>query len=294
MTDEINNACRTLELEPGASLSQVEKARREMTTAWRPDLFPNGSEMQRKAREQTKAIHIAYEILKRHLASDETAAAARLGDDQEKPPPKTETAKEPAKSSPAHSERRRETSARRRRKSSRHSRGRKYRKSRRRKKRTAKEWLQLALFASCGVVGMTIGALKIGLPIGTKTAEAVESWDINPTREIGSFVGELHDLFDIAGLVIGGGLGWIIGWIVTKRIVRFIAKTKRRRRRAARIAAVRRRRRRNAAANSKSEPTSELRKPPTANSEQKRERKTSIPASVSSRARIRPNKTKGK
>ena len=294
MTDEIDNAYRTLELEPGASLSQVEKAQREMTTAWSPDRFPNDSELQRKAREQTKAIHVAYKVLKRHLTSGEMAAAARLGGAEEEPPPKTESAKEPAQSSPADSGRRKDSS-RRRRKSSRHSRGRKHRKSRRRKKRTTKEWLQLALFASCGAVGLTIGALKIGLPIGTKTAEAVESWDINPTREIGSFVGELHDLFDIAGLVVGGGLGWIIGWIVTKRIVRFIAKTKRKRHRAARIAAARqRRRKRNAAANSKSEPTNEPNQSPSANNQQNQERKVVHSCPVSPRARIRSNRTKGK
>lgn len=293
MTDEIDNACRTLELEPGASLSQVEQARREMTTAWSPDRFPNGSELQRKAREQTKAIHVAYKVLKRHLTSGEMAASARLGGDKEKPPPKTETAKESAKSLPANSGRRKDSS-RRRRKSSRHSRGRKHKRTRRRKKRTTKEWLQLALFASCGVVGLIIGA-QIGLNVGTKTAEAVESWDINPTREIGSFVGELHDLFDIAGLVIGGGLGWCIGWNVTKRIVRFIAKVKRKRHRAARIAAVRqRRRKRNAAANPKAESTNETRKSLGANSEQNQERKIVNSRPASSRARIRSNRTKGK
>ena len=282
MTDEIDNACRTLELEPGASLSQVEKARREMTTAWNPNRFPNGSELQRKAREQTKAIHIAYKVLKRHLTSGKMAASARLGG-----------AKEPAKSSPANSGRRKDSS-RRRRKSSRHSRGRKHKRNRRRKKRTTKEWLLLALFASCGVVGLIIGA-QIGLNVGTKTAEAVESWDINPTREIGSFVGELHDLFDIAGLVFGGGLGWIIGWNVTKRIVRFIAKVKRKKHRAARIAAVRqRRRKRNAAANSKSESTNNPNQSPGANNQRNQERKVVNSRPVSSRARIRSHRTKGK
>lgn len=287
MTDEINNACRTLELEPGASLSQVEEARREMTKAWRPDRFPSGSELQRKAREQTEAIHAAYEVLKRHLASGEMAAAARLGDDKEKPPSKT--ARELAKSA-AESGHRRESS--RGRKSSRHSRGRKHRKSRRRKKRTAKEWLQLALFASCGFFGMIVGAL-IGLFVSTKVAEQIDSWDIDPTKEVSHFVGEVHDLFDIAGLVVGGGLGLVVGGFGTKRIVRFIAKAKRKRRRAARIAAVRRRRR-NAASKPKAESTGEMRKSPAANSEQKRERKTGSSRPVSPRARIRSHRTKGK
>lgn len=290
MTDEINNACQTLELEPGASLSQVEEARREMTKAWRPDRFPSGSELQRKAREQTEAIHAAYEVLKRHLASDEMAAAAGLG--EEKPPPKTESAKEPAKPLPADSEHRQKTSSQRRRKSSRHSRGRKHRKSRRRKKRTAKEWLQLALFASCGSAGLLFGAL-IGLFVGTKTAEQIDRWDIDPTKEVSHFVGEVHDLLDIAGLIVGGGLGLLVGGFGTKRVVRLIAKAKRRKRRAARIAAVRRRRR-NAASNPKAEPTSESNKSPATNSEQNQERKIGSSRPVSPRARIRPNSTKGK
>ena len=294
MTDEINNACRTLELEPGASLSQVEKARREMTTAWRPDRFPSGSELQRKAREQTEAIHIAYEVLKRHLASGETAASARLGSAEEKPPPKTENAKDSAQSSPADSGRQREDSSRRRRRSSRHSRGRKHKKSRRRKKRTAKEWLLLALFASCGFIGLIVGA-QIGLTIGTNTAKEVESWDIDPSREISSFTGELHDLFDIAGLVIGGGIGWIIGWIGAKRIVRFIAKVKRKKYRAARIAAAKqRRRRRKAAAANQADPINEPNQSPSANNQRNQERKTGNSRPVSPRARIRSHRTKGK
>ncbi len=294
MTDEINNACRTLELEPGASLSQVEKARREMTTAWHPDRFPSGSELQRKAREQTEAILVAYEVLKRHLTSGETAASTRLGAAEEKSPPKTENAKKTAKSSSTDSGRRRENSSRRRRQSSRRSRGRKHRKSRRRKKRTAKEWLLLALFASCGVVGLIIGA-QIGLTIGTRTAKEVESWDIDPSREISSFTGELHDLFDIAGLVIGGGIGWIIGWISTKRIVRFIAKVKRKKYRAARIAAAKqRRRRRKAAAANQADPTNEPNQSPSANNQRNQERKVVHSRSVSSRARIRSHRTKGK
>ncbi len=293
MTDEINNACQTLELEPGASLSQIGKARREMTTAWSPDRFPSGSELQRKAREQTKAIHTAYEVLKRHLASGEMAASARLGDAEEKPPPKTESAKEPAKPSQADSGRRK-TSSQRRRKSSRHSRGRNHRKSRRRKKRTAKEWLQLALFVWCGFAGMIVGAFS-GLFVGTKTAEQIESWEVDPSTEISHDIGEVHDLLDIAGMIVGGGLGLLIGGFGTKRVVRLIAKAKRRKRRAAQIAAVRRRRRRrNAAANSKAEPANEPNQSPGANNPQNQERKILNSRPASSRARIRPNRTKDK
>lgn len=288
MTDEINNACQTLELEPGASLSQVEKARREMTTAWHPDRFPSGSELQRKAREQTEAIHAAYEVLKRHLASGETDSSAKLG--EEKLPSNTKT----AKSSAADSERRQKTSSQRRRKSSRHSRGRKHGKSRRRKKRTAKEWLQLALFVWCGFAGMIVGAL-IGMIVGTKTGEQIKSWDIDPSREISPIIGEIHDTLDVAGLIVGGGLGLFGGGFGTKRIVRLIAKAKRKKRRAAIIAAVRRRRRRrNAAANPKTEPTNEPNQSPGATSQQNQEGKILNSRPASSRARIRSHRTKGK
>ena len=294
MTDEINNACQTLELDPGASLSQVEKARREMTIDWNPDRFPNGSELQRKAREQTKAIHTAYEVLKRHLTDGEMEASQKLGDAEEKPPPKTESAKKPAKPAPTNSEHRQKTSSQRRRKSSRHSRGRKHRKNRRRKKRTAKEWLQIALYVWCGLAGMIVGAL-IGMIVGAKTGEQIKSWDIDPSREISPVIGEIPDFLDIVGLVVGGGLGSFIGGFGTKRIVRLIAKTKRRKRRAAQIAAVRRRRsRRNAAANPKAEPTNDPNKSPGANNQQNQERKTVNSRSASPRARIRPNRTKGK
>ena len=122
-----------------------------------------------------------------------------------------------------------------------------------------------------------------------------ELWEVDPSTEISHDIGEVHDLLDIAGMIVGGGLGLLIGGFGTKRIVRFIAKTKRRKRRAAQIAAAKqRRRRRNAAANPKAEPTSEPNQSPSANNQQNQERKIVHSRSVSSRARIRPNKTKGK
>ena len=81
------------------------------------------------------------------------------------------------------------------------------------------------------------------------------------------YVGEVRDLFDIAGLVGGGALGLFIGGFGAKRIVRLIAKA---------------------------ELANEPNQSPGANSEQKQERKVVNSSSVSSRARIRSNRTKGK
>ena len=141
---------------------------------------------------------------------------------------------------------------------------------------------------------MIVGAL-VGLFVGTKTAEQIESWEVDPSTEISHNIGEVHDLLDIVGLIVGGGLGLLIGGFGTKRVVRLIAKTKRRKRRAAQIAAVRRRRRRrNAAANPKAEPANESNQSPGATNQQNQERKIVNSRSVSSRARIRPDRTKRK
>jgi curved DNA-binding protein CbpA len=60
---------RILELEPGASIDDLNKARRIQLRAWHPDRFANDEEMRQKAEEKTKAINTAYDALKEHIAS---------------------------------------------------------------------------------------------------------------------------------------------------------------------------------------------------------------------------------
>ncbi|MCS1407663.1 MAG: Chaperone protein DnaJ [Verrucomicrobia subdivision 3 bacterium] len=72
MTDEIRRAYQTLELEPGATLPQVQKAWRQLVQVWHPDRFAANPDLQRKAQERMQATNQAHDILQRYLKHGET------------------------------------------------------------------------------------------------------------------------------------------------------------------------------------------------------------------------------
>ena len=55
--------CRTLEVEPGASLEEIKLAYRDQTKVWHPDRFANDLRLQKKAEEKIKQISLAYRRL---------------------------------------------------------------------------------------------------------------------------------------------------------------------------------------------------------------------------------------
>jgi TonB family protein len=60
---EYDGYCRTLEVEPGASLEEIRQAYRDQTRVWHPDRFPNDIRLQKKAEEKLKQINLAYQRL---------------------------------------------------------------------------------------------------------------------------------------------------------------------------------------------------------------------------------------
>lgn len=62
--DKIQRAYQILELEPGASFEEVERAYRELMLAWHPDRFPFHEALQEKAKKKREEIRQAFETLK--------------------------------------------------------------------------------------------------------------------------------------------------------------------------------------------------------------------------------------
>ncbi len=79
---DIIKSYRTLELESGASLSDVRKAYKDMVRVWHPDRFAGNSRLRAKANEKLKEINIAYGEIKRYLEKDHkphTDASGEIG-----------------------------------------------------------------------------------------------------------------------------------------------------------------------------------------------------------------------
>ena len=60
---DYDSDCRTLEIEPGASLEEVRQAYLDQTKIWHPDRFSNDIRLQKKAEEKLKQINLAYQRL---------------------------------------------------------------------------------------------------------------------------------------------------------------------------------------------------------------------------------------
>jgi len=97
MIRDIERCYRILELESGASLTQVKQAWRDLVKVWHPDRFPNDTRLHLKAQERLKELNQAYETLQTYLASDQPNTASRPNPAQTRDNT-TETEKPPSQS----------------------------------------------------------------------------------------------------------------------------------------------------------------------------------------------------
>ena len=63
----IAESYKTLELEPGASLTDIRKAYKDMVRVWHPDRFTGNPRLRAKATEKLKEINIAYGEIRKFL-----------------------------------------------------------------------------------------------------------------------------------------------------------------------------------------------------------------------------------
>lgn len=63
-TTQIRSYYAVLELQPGASLSEIKHAYRQLVRTWHPDRFPHDAVLQKQAEAKLKAINEAYEQLR--------------------------------------------------------------------------------------------------------------------------------------------------------------------------------------------------------------------------------------
>ncbi|MBD1911359.1 MULTISPECIES: DnaJ domain-containing protein [unclassified Leptolyngbya] len=60
----------TLGLQPGASLTEIKTAYRELAKIWHPDRFAGDAQRKQQAEEKIKAINVAYDYLREHHPGD--------------------------------------------------------------------------------------------------------------------------------------------------------------------------------------------------------------------------------
>src|SRR5882724_12603724 len=71
MNDATIRCLNILGLEPGASLSQIKEAYRDLVKVWHPDRFTGDPKMQRKAEEKLKIVNAAYAWLSKNYSTTE-------------------------------------------------------------------------------------------------------------------------------------------------------------------------------------------------------------------------------
>jgi len=75
-----------LELSPGAPLSEVKQAYRELAKIWHPDLYPYDEALRARCEKTMQRINEAYEVLRREAPKSGPSSAAQAPSPASRPP----------------------------------------------------------------------------------------------------------------------------------------------------------------------------------------------------------------
>lgn len=70
MPDDLQECCRILELEAGATWEDAKRSYRELVRVWHPDRFAHDPALERKAQEKLKQLNLAFERLEQILTEE--------------------------------------------------------------------------------------------------------------------------------------------------------------------------------------------------------------------------------
>jgi DnaJ-class molecular chaperone len=84
---DVKRYLETLELQPGASMDELNQAYKDMVNIWHPDRFAHNPRLKSKAEEKLKEVNQAYEALRPLLSSEKRAEAGSHGQGRSKTGP---------------------------------------------------------------------------------------------------------------------------------------------------------------------------------------------------------------
>lgn len=64
--NKLEKCYQVLELEPGASLEEIQQGYKDLAMVWHPDRFPNHPRLQQKAHKKLQEINEAHQHLRSH------------------------------------------------------------------------------------------------------------------------------------------------------------------------------------------------------------------------------------
>ncbi|WP_448573937.1 DnaJ domain-containing protein, partial [Trichothermofontia sp.] len=76
-TTQIRSYYAVLELQPGASLTEIKHAYRQLVRTWHPDRFPHDAVLQKQAEAKLKVINEAYEQLRTYQSPEPEPTSPR-------------------------------------------------------------------------------------------------------------------------------------------------------------------------------------------------------------------------